>query len=65
MIEVLFEIRFNEAKMKVKERYTAIEGDLLMEFSRAQVRNDKKAMKKYIKLLSKFKVILLIEEKLV
>jgi len=34
----------------------AIEEDLLLEFSRAQVRNDKKAMKKYIKLLSKFKV---------
>jgi hypothetical protein len=48
--------RFNEAKAKVKERYTAIEDELLLEFSRAQVRNDKKAMKKYIKLLSKFKV---------
>jgi hypothetical protein len=34
----------------------AIEEDLLLEFSRAQVRSDKKAMKKYIKLLSKFKV---------
>jgi hypothetical protein len=34
----------------------AIEEELLLEFSRAQVRNDKKAMKKYIKLLSKFKV---------
>ena len=35
----------------------AIEEELLLEFSRAQVRNDKKAMKKYIKLLSKFKVM--------
>jgi len=34
----------------------AIEEDLLLEFSRAQVRSDKTAMKKYIKLLSKFKV---------
>jgi hypothetical protein len=34
----------------------AIEEQLLLEFSRAQVRNDKKTMKKYIKLLSKFKV---------
>lgn len=48
--------RFIEAKNKVKERYMAIEEELLLEFSRAQVRNDKKAMKKYIKLLSKFKV---------
>lgn len=48
--------RFTDAKNKVKERYMAIEEDLLLEFSRAQVRNDKKAMKKYIKLLSKFKV---------
>ncbi|CAF3432440.1 unnamed protein product [Rotaria sp. Silwood1] len=49
------EPKFIEAKTKVKERYLAIEDELLLEFSRAQVRNDKKAMKKYIKLLSKFK----------
>ncbi|CAF0753538.1 unnamed protein product [Adineta ricciae] len=49
------EAKFTDAKNKVKERYMAIEEDLLLEFSRAQVRNDKKAMKKYIKLLSKFK----------
>jgi len=49
------EPKFVEAKNKVKERYTAIENELLAEFSRAQVRGDKKAMKKYIKLLSKFK----------
>lgn len=53
-MEILF--RFLDAKDKVKKRYTAIEEELLLEFSRAQVRNDKKAMKKYIKLLSKFKV---------
>ncbi|CAF3592417.1 unnamed protein product, partial [Rotaria sordida] len=49
------EPKFIDAKTKVKERYLAIEEELLLEFSRAQVRNDKKAMKKYIKLLSKFK----------
>ncbi|CAF1151500.1 unnamed protein product, partial [Didymodactylos carnosus] len=49
------EPKFIEAKTKVNERYMAIEEMLLQEFSRAQVRNDKKAMKKYIKLLSKFK----------
>ncbi|CAF3910431.1 unnamed protein product, partial [Rotaria sp. Silwood2] len=49
------EPKFLDAKTKVKERYLAIEEELLLEFSRAQVRNDKKAMKKYIKLLSKFK----------
>jgi hypothetical protein len=38
----------------VKERYTAIEEELLLEFSRAQVRNDKKAMKKYIKVIFNF-----------
>lgn len=53
---MFFFFRFVEAKNKVKERYTAIENELLAEFSRAQVRGDKKAMKKYIKLLSKFKV---------
>ncbi|CAF1431371.1 unnamed protein product [Didymodactylos carnosus] len=49
------EPKFIDAKTKVKERYMAIEEMLLQEFSRAQVRNDKKTMKKYIKLLSKFK----------
>jgi hypothetical protein len=59
---MIFDCRFIEAKNKVTDRYKAIEDDLLLEFSRAQVRNDKKSMKKYIKLLSKFKVNFIIDK---